>query len=182
MQLIKEFVKKKGSLLFQHQESNACISIFDRRGFKFPTETQIIYNLIKHQPHLYVAWTNNKNGYYYVGKSFQNGGRWKRQHAYHLGTIAHHLLNTISIYDQNHAHWIEHWMNSKTMKIVDEDFFSIELKEQVYISFIPFANYSIKDFNSLEKKEIRQINSNAEKKLILSYRKDRIILLNVQHN
>jgi hypothetical protein len=182
MQLIKDYVKENYCLLFHHQPNNTLISIFDSKGFSFTKDAQTIYNLIKNQPHLYVAWTNNKNGNYYVGKSFQLGGRWKRQHAYHLGTLAHHLLDTTRYDDQNHAHWIEHWMNRKTQVQIENDLFSIELKEEVYISFIPFSFYSNQGFNTLEKKEIRQINTNIERQLIQSYRNENIFLLNVQLN
>ena len=81
MQLIKDYVKENYSLLFQHQPENTLISIFDNKGFSFTKDAQNNYNLIKNQPHLYVAWTNNEDGSHYVGKSFQPGGRWKRQHA-----------------------------------------------------------------------------------------------------
>lgn len=182
MQLIQDYVKENYSLLFHHQPNNTLISIFDNKGFSFTKDAQTNYNLIKNQPHLYVAWTNNKNGNHYVGKSFQSGGRWKRQHAYHLGTLAHHLLETTRYDDQNHAHWIEHWMNRETQVHIDNNLFSIELKEEVYISFIPFSFYSNQGFITLEKTEIRQINTNIERQLIQSYRDENIILLNVQHN
>jgi len=182
MQLIKDYVKENYSLLFQHQPDNTLVSIFDNKGFSFTKDAQNNYNLIKNQPHLYVAWTNNEDGGHYVGKSFQPGGRWKRQHAYHLGTLAHHLLDTIRYDDQNHAHWIEHWMNSETLANIENNLFSVNLKEEVYISFIPFSIYSNQDFNNLEKTEIRRINTNIEKQFIQSYREENIILLNVQHN
>lgn len=182
MQLIKNYVSQNSSLLFKHQEENNQIAIFDNKGFYFTEEAQLIYNQIKNQPHLYVAWTNNLNGHYYIGKSFQNGGRWKRQHAYHLGTLAHHLLNTIRYDDQNHAHWIENWINRETLEQIDNNVFSVNLREEIYISFIPFGIYSNQDFNTLEKTEIRQINTNIERQLIQSYREEDIILLNVQHN
>lgn len=141
MQLIKNYIQQNYSLLFHHQPNNILTAIFDTKGFRFTVDAQNNYNLIKNQPHLYVAWTNNVNGYYYIGKSFQSGGRWKRQHAYHLGTLAHHLLDTIRYADQNHAHWIEHWMDNETLENIDDNLFSIKLNEEVYISFIPFNIY-----------------------------------------
>lgn len=182
MQLIKDYVKENYSLLFQHQPDNELITIFDNKGFSFTKAAKFNYDQIKNQPHLYVAWTKNEHGIYYVGKSFQLGGRWKRQHAYHLGTLAHHLLDTLRYDDQNHAHWIEHWMNRETQVNIDNKFFSINLKVEVYISFIPFSIYSNKDYTTLEKREIRRINTLIEKQLIQSYRDEKIILLNVQHN
>ena len=112
MQLIKNYVKANYSLLFHHQPNNTLTAIFDEKGFSFTLAAQNYYNRIKNHPHLYVAWTNDKNGYYYVGKSYQIGGRWKRSHAYHLGTLAYHLHNIIRYDDQNHAHWIEHWIQN----------------------------------------------------------------------
>lgn len=182
MKLIKNYVKENYSLLFQHQKDNQIEAIFDKKGFSFTAEAQNHYNAIKNKPHLYVAWTNQEKGYYYIGKSFQAGGRWKRQHAYHLGTLAHHLLDTIRYDDQNHAHWIVHWMKDKTKVEIDSNLYSIELKKEVYISFIPFVVYSNQDFNTVTKAEIRKINTNIERQLIQSYLDDNIIVLNIQHN
>lgn len=182
MQLIKNYIQQNYSLLFHHQPNNILTAIFDIKGFRFTVDAQNNYNLIKNQPHLYVAWTNNVNGYYYIAKSFQSGGRWKRQHAYHLGILAHHLLDTIRYDDQNHAHWIERWMDKETLENIDDNLFSIKLNEEVYISFIPFDIYSDNDFNTLDRNEIRHINSTVERQLIQSYRYDNKILLNVQHN
>lgn len=182
MQIIKNYVRENSNLLFEHQPENNQLIIFDSKGFFFSAETQAVYNQIKNQPHLYVAWTESRKGHYYVGKSFQSGGRWKRQHAYHLGTLAHHLHNSIRYDDQNHVHWIEHWMNSDSMKAFDENTYTIELKKSVYICFIPFEHYSNQDYNTLQKIEIREINTNIEKQLIQSYRNDNIHLLNVQNN
>ncbi len=167
-------------MLFRHLPNNTLASIFDNKGFSFTTETQDNYNRIKNEPHLYVAWTNNGN--YYIGKSFQIGGRWKRQHAYHLGTLAYHLLDSVRYDDQNHAHWIEHWMDKNTKSIIGDNLYTVNLREEVYISFIPFRLYSKVDFNNLDNKEIRLININIEKQLIQSYREESIILLNIQHN
>jgi hypothetical protein len=180
MQIIKNYVRENSTLLFNHKKDNNQMAIFDAKGFYFAEETQAIYNRIKNQPHLYVAWTENQEGHYYIGKSFQNGGRWKRQHAYHLGTLAYHLLNTIRYDDQNHAHWIMHWMRADSINVIDSGIFSVELKDPVYICFIPFEIYS--NYNTLIKTETRKINTSIEKQLIKSYQDDNIHLLNVQHN
>jgi hypothetical protein len=182
MQLIKKYIRENYSILFQHEPNNILTAIFDHKGFSFTEEAQYHYNLIKNQPHIYVAWTNDENGYYYVGKSFQLGGRWRRQHAYHLGTLAYHLHNTIRNDDQNHLHWIECWMNRETVTNINNNIFSITLKNEVYISFIPFGIYSNQDIFTLTKTEIKRINTNIEKRLIQSFRDDNLILLNVKHN
>lgn len=182
MHLVKNYVRENSTLLFKSLQNNNRTVLFDNKGFFLTKETQASYDQIKNQPHLYVAWTTNQNGYYYIGKSYQNGGRWKRQHAYHLGTLAHHFLNTIKKYDQNHAHWIENWMNSNTMANINENLYSAELKNTVYISFIPFTIYANQNFNQLDRKAIKQINSIKERQLIQSYRNENKILLNIQHN
>jgi hypothetical protein len=177
MQSIINYVGENSDLLFSHAETNTRIALFNNRGFSFTTDAQNTYDQIKNQPHLYVAWTNNENGYYYIGKSYQNGGRWKRQHAYHLGTLAYHLLNTLRYDDQNHAHWIKYWMCSNSMAVIGDNLFSIELKEEVYISFIPFGIYSDQDYYTLEKSKIRQINSQFERQLILIGTKTNFFLM-----
>jgi hypothetical protein len=180
MQLMEDYVMKNSTLLFSHLEENNRLALFNNKGFSLSSVTQTIYNKIKNQPHLYVAWSRNENGYYYVGKSFQNGGRWKRQHAYHLGSLAYHLLKTTRYDDQNHAHWIQNWMHDDKIFRVTESQFSIELKDEVLISFIPFSIYSLNDYINLEKAEIRQINTLFERRLINSYKDENKTLLNVQ--
>ncbi len=178
MQIIEEFITTNCDLLFRHSQEDHLVAIFDSKGFVFTQEAQTNYNKIKSQPHMYVAWS--ENGYYYIGKSFQNGGRWKRQHAYHLGTLAHHLLNTIRYDDQNHNHWIDAWMERSSFKKINDSFFSIRLKSPVYISFIPFNIYDNRDFNALGKTEVKEINKAFEKKLIEFFQKSKAKLLNVQ--
>lgn len=179
MQILKDYVKQNSTLLFKHIESEPLTAIFDNRGFWFTDDTQIIYNQIKHQPHIYVAWSND--GFYYVGKSFQQGGRWKRSHAYHLGTLAYHLLDTINQYDQNHAQWINNWMQLETLNI-EHNTFKIKIKKEVFISFIPFNVYSNLNPTNIEKAQIRAINTMIEAQLIMTYLDDKIPLLNVQNN
>ena len=182
MQIIKKYVSENSKLLFEHINKDSKKATFDNKGFFLSNEAQADYNNIKNQPHLYVAWTNSSLGNYYVGKSFQIGGRWKRQHAYHLGTLAHHLLKTIRYDDQNHSHWIDCWMNSDSMSRIEENKYIIELNHLVYICFIPFYIYSNIDYNTLEKSYIRKTNTTIEKQLIQAYKDDNLNLLNVQHN
>ena len=65
MQLIKNYVRENYSLLFHHEPNNELTAIFDNKGFSFTVEAQNHYNVIKNQPHLYVAWTNDENGYFF---------------------------------------------------------------------------------------------------------------------
>lgn len=73
-------------------------------------------------------------------------------------------------------------MNMESLSNIDDNLFSVTLKKEVYISFIPFGLYSNQDTLTLPKTEIRKINTNIEKQLIQSYRDDNLTLLNVQHN
>jgi hypothetical protein len=182
MKSILDYIKNNSTLLFKHLSKNSLKAIFDSKGFWLSEEAQIVYNKIKNQPHIYVAWTLQDKGYYYVGKSFQNGGRWKREHAYHLGTLAYHLLDNIRSDDQNHSHWIDAWMDRNTIKIIDNHNYSINLKERVYICFIPFEKYSELKYKILSPKLIKAINHDNENKLIKYYQNKGITLLNVQNN
>lgn len=182
MKAVLDYIENNSTLLFKCSSKNSNNAIFDSKGFWLSEEAQIVYDKIKKQPHLYVAWTLQDSGYYYVGKSFQNGGRWKREHAYHLGTLAYHLLDNIRKDDQNHLHWIDAWMIRNTMKKIDKNNYSISLNEAVYICFIPFEIYSELNNEDLSIQKIRAINHEYEEKLIHYYRRNGISLLNVQNN
>ena len=178
---LKEYVKKNATILFKTDEKNNLEAIFDEKGFWFHPITQTIYDRIKNMPHLYVAFS--KEGFIYIGISNQQGGRWKRQHAYHLGTLAYHLLGTIRNDDQNHLHWIDAWMDTTSLKI-NNKLNTIALKETIYISFIPFEMYA--RFNNIHpvselhtKKTIKNINKAVESALIQSYHVDGHKLLNI---
>ncbi len=181
MQSLKKYVRENSTLLFKQSDENEGDILFDSKGFFFSNAAQNMYDLIKNQPHIYVAWSSNDIGNYYIGKSFQKGGRWKRSHAYHLGTLAHHLLDTINKYDQNHAHWIEKWMDISSLKLMDSEHHLIKLYNPIYICFIPFSQYSNLNFNLLTAVDVKSINTQIEKQLIQSYLDDNINLLNIQN-
>ena len=180
MNVLKNYVTNNSKTLFR---SNKIITnaVFDNSGFFFSDSAQLEYNLIKDLPHLYVAWTDGENGFIYIGKSFQPGGRWKRHHAYHLGTLAYHLLGTINNYDQNHQHWIDNWMDINTLNL-GNNIHHIQLFKEVKICFIPFKFYSKENHLSLNKTQIRAVNKKTEEELIKSYLLDGYVLLNNQHN
>lgn len=180
MDNIKNYVKNNSQTLFQNSGELTNI-VFDNKGFLFSDEAQLVYQQIKNSPHLYVAWTDCENGFFYIGKSFQQGGRWKRQHAYHLGTLAHHLLETIRYDDQNHQHWIDNWMDINTINL-GTSIHNIQLFREVKICFIPFRLYSSENHLLLNKIQIREINKRTEEELIKSYLFDGFELLNIQHN
>jgi hypothetical protein len=73
-------------------------------------------------------------------------------------------------------------MNRNTVKNIDNHNYSINLKERVYICFIPFEKYSELDYKFLSPKKIKAINHDNENKLIKYYQNKGITLLNVQNN
>jgi hypothetical protein len=179
MEQILDYIKQNSHTLFKHSENNILEAVFDKKGFFFKPQTQIEYNLIKNSPHLYVAYSTSEDGFYYIGKSFQNGGRWQRSHAYHLGTLAYHLTNNMRYDDQNHQHWIDAWMNIESLNLVENNY-SINLKSEVKICFISFSIYSESDcLNDIKK--IRELNKFYENKLINYFRDLNFSLLNVQN-
>jgi hypothetical protein len=180
MNNLKNYVNNNSKTLFRYNSVITNVE-FDNRGFFFSDAAQLEYNLIKDLPHLYVAWTDCENGFFYIGKSFQTGGRWKRQHAYHLGTLAYHLLDTLRYDDQNHQHWIDNWMDVNTINL-GNNIHHIQLFQEVKICFIPFKLYSELSHLLLEKTHIKDINKKIEENLIKSYLLDGFKLLNKQHN
>ncbi len=176
------YILNNESVLFKKAADNTEFAIFDSKGFWFDKTSQLKYDLIKHKPHLYIAFDKTVGGFYYIGKSFQNGGRWKRSHAYHLGTLAHHLLDTIRYDDQNHQHWIDAWMDINSQEIISSNLNKIKLKNEIYIVFIPFNFYAKKDFSNLSKEEIKRYNSLAESQVINLFLEQNKNLLNVQRN
>ena len=184
MHSLLQFIESNFYLLFDHSTGDAQTAMFDSKGFRFSPAAARAYDKIKSQPHLYVAWNESKEGHYYIGKSFQQGGRWKRTHAYHLGTLAYHLLETTRYDDQNHQHWIDAWMVRETLNNRGNGNYSIQLQEVVRITFIPFHIYHDQDYNRMSKKEIRNINTMAEFDLINHFKSltPPVRLLNVQNN
>lgn len=175
------YVHENSVPLFMCDQEIPLRAKFDDKGFFFSDQAADIYATIKHSPHLYVAFTENPNGNVYVGKSFQNGGRWKRSHAYHLGTLAYHLLDTIRYDDQNHLHWIENWTIFDTVNIAELPY-SVLLQKPVRVAFIPFEAYSRHPINALSRAEIKRINKAAEIELIDIFNNAEFNLLNVQNN
>jgi hypothetical protein len=179
MDRIKNFVRNNSVLLFKVAEGNDQLAIFDNRGFEFSLPAFTLYSQIKSQPHLYVAYGN---GFYYIGKSFQSNGRWKRSHYYHLGSLAHEILNSQKSDEQRHDHWVDAWMHRNTVNVFQLPY-HIQLRIEVKIAFIPFELYSGGlNYNELEKPEIRRINKEKELELIRSFLNEGVQLLNVQNN
>ncbi len=121
--------------LFKTRAEDPLKAIFDDKGFYLSAEAEEIYGKIKSEPHLYTARAESRN-YLYLGISNQPGGRWKRSHAYHLGTLSYQLLGNTRYDDQNHAHWIEAWFENDSIEnVLSESLFSIRMKERILISF-----------------------------------------------
>ncbi|MFN5418723.1 MAG: hypothetical protein ACK487_00095 [Sphingomonadales bacterium] len=173
-----KYVKLNSVPLFKTAETDSLLASFDKRGFYFSSEAKEIYHTIKNLPHLYVAYGNK---HYYIGKSFQTGGRWKRSHYYHLGTLAHEIHGTNKQNEHSHTLWIDSWMERKSVKFnIDQS--SIRLKDEIKVSFIPFSIYTNQDYKILINSEIRAINKESESKLIEAYSHTDITLLNAQLN
>jgi len=172
-----EYIRQHRLPLFKADDGNPLLVLFDERGFRFSDQAELAYRLLKNQPHLYVAHTTS-NSAWYVGKSFQPGGRWKRQHAYHLGTLAYHLLGTTRYDDQNHDHWIDAWMNRETL-VLDHNRKCIGLTREIFITFIPFHVYAGEEFTRLAKEQVIKLNAQSEKALIDGLRERGVTLLNV---
>lgn len=179
IQNVKLYLSKFSKPLFKTLPDNNLKACFDDKGFFLSDFAQAHYNIIKNEPHLYIAFINDIYGTTYIGKSNQKGGRWKRSHAYHLGTLAHHINNTIRYDDQNHNHWIDAWMNRNEIQI-NELCKTITLKSEVLVAFIPFNIYSANNFQILTKNEINAINHSTESLLIKHFLNLNVGLLNVQ--
>jgi hypothetical protein len=178
---IDEYIRKNSFKLFHTNENDSLIALFDKRGFWFDKKTNVEYKKIMSKPHLYIAFSKNKEGYIYIGMSNQNRGRWQRGHSYHLGTLAHTILGTTKSYDQDHKNWVNSWMRIDTL-IMNDKVHSIELKNELYISFIPFELYE-KEVNNISTNFTnKEVNEIIEEKLIHFYKKRGYNLLNVNHN
>lgn len=141
--------------LFKTKEGDPLEAIFDDKGFYLSPEAYEIYRKIKSEPHLYTARAETEN-YFYFGISTQPGGRWKRSHAYHLGTLAHEILGAKQDYTQNHKHWIKAWFEIESFK---REIFStkyhIRMKQKVLISFyVPEIPMTRKKLENMEQRLI----------------------------
>ena len=178
---INEFIKRNTFKLFLTNENDNLMALFDKSGFWFDKQAKSEYLKIMSLPHIYIAFSNMKNGFIYIGMSNQTRGRWQRSHAYHLGTLAHTLLGTTNSFDQDHRSWIKRWMKLNSI-IINDKIHSINLIEDVFISFVPL-NFYENDIKLLSKSLTnRQINQEIEKKLIHFYKKKGLNLLNIIHN
>ena len=174
---IIKFVRSASKPLFKTSTDDNLLAYFGNRGFSLSEEAKSDYSKIKDDPHLYVAFGNE---WYYVGESFQTGGRWRQGHSYHLGTLAHELLGSKNQYDQNHSHWNQAWMELTSLQLSDNGH-SIMLKSEVRISFIPFALYGGgMDVSTSSRKVVKSINHDKQNELIRLYIQQGYNLLNVQ--
>jgi hypothetical protein len=178
---IDEYIRKNSFKLFHTNENDRLVAFFDKRGFWLDKKTKIEYKKIMSKPHLYIAFSKNKDGYIYIGMSNQKGGRWQRGHSYHLGTLAHTILGTTKSYDQDHTKWVKNWMRIDTL-IINDKVHSIELNEELLISFIPFELYDKEVSNISTNLTYKEVNEVIEEKLIHFYKKRGYNLLNVNHN
>lgn len=152
--------------LFLTLEEDSLVALFDDKGFFLSEETQEVYNNIKSKPHIYVARFES-NDMLYIGISNQQGGRWKRQHAYHLGGLAYQILGTTRYDDQNHSSWVRSWFE-KFQNICHGSKYHIRMKQRVIISFY------VPDF-PVTRDELKR----AESRLISIAKSKRLRVLNI---
>lgn len=119
--------------LFRTAPDDPLLAVFDAKGFFLSKEAQRVYDQIKSLPHIYVARLESENAYYF-GISKQSGGRWKRQHAYHLGGLAHEILGTKRYDDQDHSTWVAAWFEPFDGARRGSNHV-IPMKEKVVVSF-----------------------------------------------
>lgn len=136
--------------LFLASEDDLVVALFDDKGFFLSNEAERLYDILKSKPHIYVARLAS-NDAIYVGISNQQGGRWKRSHAYHLGGLAYEILGTTDG-DQNHSHWVESWFIAETFRntgSVPE--YGIRMRQLVVISFhVPEPSATKEELESTE--------------------------------
>jgi len=154
--------------LFLTSEDDPLLALFDDKGFFFSSVAQSAYKTIKSEPHIYAARFESGDAIYF-GISNQQGGRWKRSHAYHLGTLAYQILATTRYDDQNHSHWVEAWFRQDTFTNTPSDLkHRIRMRERIVISFfVP------------EPKAARNELRGAESRLVSMARRKGLRVLNV---
>ena len=140
--------------LFKTKHDNPLIAIFDDEGFFLSNEAENIYKKIRDIPHIYIARLKNGD-WAYIGMSYQKGGRWKRKHYYHLGTLAYQILGTKKEDEQDHSLWIEKWFYPWNGERYI-DYYAIRMKEEIVISFLPLPGASRDHLKMLEKKLISE--------------------------
>ena len=160
--------------LFKSDHPDNDYAIFDDKGFFLSNQAEEIYKKIKDKPHIYIAYGND---WYYVGKSNQKGGRWKRAHYYHLGGLAHEINNSIRSDEQRHHHWVDAWMDKNEILKID-NLKKIRLHSRVYIKFLEFNEYA----DVIDGINVRELNTRKEKEIINILRKQNCKLLNIQNN
>lgn len=142
--------------LFLALKDDPLVALFDDKGFFFSMEAEKSYQKIKSKPHIYMARFES-NDATYIGISNQQGGRWKRSHAYHLGGLAHEILETTRYDDQNHSYWVKSWFEIENFqKIRIDSKYRIRMKKEVFISFYVPEPPATK--NDLDKAESRLVS------------------------
>ena len=167
-----EEILENKCLLFRSSEKDSKKLYFDSKGFYLSNEANEQNEQMKDQPHVYLAWSKDETGHFYVGKSFHKGGKWKRQQAYHLGALAQVILGTNNKKDSTHEAWVVHWFQKDTLEKIQEDLYSIMLKEDVYISFV-LPYYDIDESESEYAKDIMQHEVKLEEQRLYYYLKSK---------
>jgi hypothetical protein len=150
--------------LFRTLPNQPLLAFFDEKGFFLSVEAQEAYNRVKDLRHIYTARLKSEN-YFYFGISNQRGGRWKRNHAYHLRGLACEILSTKRYDDQDHSLWVDAWFDPFERQHIGSNFI-IRMKEPVVISFAYQQEASSEELKD------------AESRLICMARRRGLILLN----
>jgi len=111
-----------------------------------------VFTVLSVRSRIYTYARLRSGKYPYIGRSFQPCGRWKREHAYHLGGLAYELLGTTRYDDQgSHRLWVEKWFRRGTMRWTCSGFYAIEMVEPVVVSFWALPGASRKLLGLIEK-------------------------------
>jgi hypothetical protein len=130
--------------LFRTLENDPLVAVFDDKGFFLSDEAKEEYQKMEAEyhttHHIYTARFKSNDDAIYFGKSRQKYGRWKPQHAYHLGGLAYEILCIKRYDDQNHSHWVKSWFEKENFqpKKDDDSMYHIRMRQNVVISvYVP---------------------------------------------
>lgn len=113
-------------------------AVFNNGGFYFSDLANHEYQPISDLPHIYIVYRKTHEGWY-VGKSNQQGGRWKRSNYYHLRMLSNPILG-IDMNLPHHQNWAATWFGENPHTAIEENHFQIQKLEEIFIAFFPFEN------------------------------------------
>lgn len=133
-----EIVLKNPVPLFKTVDCDPTLAIFENSKLSLSEEAKKLTKIV---PQVYIARLESENAYY-IGKSDQPGGRWKRGEDHHLGKLARAILSFPK--ECKYSNWVRNWF-----KFSDYDCWKncnkIPLKEKVIITFLHSEKEEFKD-------------------------------------